>query len=156
MKNYEIEQSKAVIGKQYSKLIDQLNFHIKLLALNRQPFTSAVAIKRGLHRLRIDYLPSVDSAIKGIKKLSESEELLASEVLEKFNTDIKEAIEIGLVGEKEMKRVLLKKEYEDMAKEGMKYKDIKVLLSQKYGLSVSTIEKLVYGQAKRQKTISSD
>ena len=88
MKNYEIEQSKSVISKQYSKLIEQLNFHIKLLAINGKPFTSAVAIKRGLHRLRIDYLPSVNSGIKSIKKLSESEELLASEVLEKFNTDI--------------------------------------------------------------------
>jgi hypothetical protein len=151
MKNYEIEQSKAVIGKQYSKLIDQLNFHIKLLAINGQPFTSAVAIKRGLHRLRIDYLPSLDSGLKSIKKMSDSEELLASEVLEKFNADIKESIEIGLVGEREIKRVLLKREYEDMAKDGMKYKDIKVLLSKKYGLSVSMIEKLVYGQSKKRK-----
>ena len=38
----------------------------------------------------------------------------------------------------------IKKEYGEMAKEGMKYKDIKVLLSEKYGLSVSSIEKLVY------------
>lgn len=35
-----------------------------------------------------------------------------------------------------------------MAKEGMKYKDIKALLSEKYGVSVSMIEKLVYGQGK--------
>ena len=149
MKIYEIEQSKSAVRMQYSKLIDQLNFHIKLLAVNGKPFTSSVAIKRGLHRLRIDYLPSVDSGLSSFKKITDNEALLANEVLEKFNADIQEAIEIGLVGEREIKRVLLKKEYEEMAKEGMKYKDIKVLLSEKYGLSVSSIEKLVYKRGKK-------
>ena len=144
MKNYEIEQSKTIITKQYSKLIEQLNFHIKLLAINGKPFTSAVAVKRGLHRLRIDYLPSVSSMVKRGIRLTENEEMLVSEVLDKLNTDIRESIEIGLVGEKEIKRVLVKKDYEDMAKEGMKYKDIKEQLSEKYGVSVSWIEKLVY------------
>ena len=144
MKNYEIEQSKTAIQKQYSKLIDQLNFHIKLLAINGKPFTSAVAVKRGLRRLRIDYLPEIAQGARKVKKLTESEEKLVNEVLDKLNADIRESIEIGLAGEKEIKRVLLKKEYEDMAKEGMKYKDIKILLSEKYGLSVSMIEKLVY------------
>ena len=144
MKNYEIEQSKTVITKRYSKLIEQLNFHIKLLAINGKPFTSAVAIKRGLHRLRIDYLPSVSSMVKRGIRLTENEEMLVSEVLDKLNTDIRESIEIGLVGEKEIIRVLVKKDYEDMAKEGMKYKDIKEQLSKKYGVSISWIEKLVY------------
>jgi len=144
MKNYEIEQSKSSIQKQYSKLIDQLNVHIKLLAINGKPFTSAVAVKRGLRRLRIDYLPDISEGVKKVKKLTESEEKLVNEVLDKLNADIRESIEIGLVGEKEIKRVLLKKEYGEMAKEGIKYKDIKVLLSEKYGLSVSSIEKLVY------------
>ena len=144
MKNYEIEQSKSSMQKQYSKLIDQLDVHIKLLAINGKPFTSAVAVKRGLRRLRIDYLPDISEGVRKVKKLSRSEEMLVSEVLDKMNADIRESIEIGLAGEKEIKRVLLKKEYEDMAKEGMKYKDIKVLLSEKYGLSVSSIEKLVY------------
>jgi hypothetical protein len=149
MKNYEIEQSKSVISKQYSKLIEQLNFHIKLLAINGKPFTSAVAIKRGLHRLKIDYLPSISSIAKREAKLTESEEMLVSEVMDKLNADIRESIEIGLVGEKEIKRVLVKKEYENLAKEGMKYKDIKVLLSEKYKVSVSWIEKLVYKNGKR-------
>ena len=144
MKNYEIEQSKSSIKKQYSKLIDQLDVHIKLLAINGKPFTSAVAVKRGLRRLRIDYLPDISEGVKKVKKLTESEEKLVNEVLDKLNADIRESIEIGLVGEKEIKRVLLKKEYGEMAKEGIKYKDIKVLLSEKYGLSVSSIEKLVY------------
>ena len=144
MKNYEIEQSRTAIQKQYSKLIDQLNAHIKLLAINGKPFTSAVAVKRGLRRLRIDYLPEITNGVRRVKKLTESEEKLVNEVLDKLNADIRESVEIGLAGEKEIKRVLLKKEYEDMAKMGMKYKDIKVVLSEKYGLSVSMIEKLVY------------
>jgi hypothetical protein len=149
MKNYEIEQSKTVISKQYSKLIEQLNFHIKLLAVNGKPFTSAVAVKRGLHRLKIDYLPSISSIAKREAKLSEGEEMLVNEVMDKLNADIRESIEIGLAGEKEIKRVLVKKEYENLAKEGMKYKDIKVLLSEKYEVSVSWIEKLVYKNGKR-------
>ena len=149
MKNYEIEQSKTIITKQYSKLIEQLNFHIKLLAVNGKPFTSAIAIKRGLHRLRIDYLPSVSSVVKRGIRLTENEEMLVSEVLDKLNTDIRESIEIGLVGEKEIIRVLVKKDYEDMAKDGMKYKDIKEQLSKKYGVSISWIEKLIYKNGKR-------
>jgi hypothetical protein len=149
MKNYEIEQSKTAIKKQYSKLLDQLNVHIKLLAINGRPFTSAVAVKRGLRRLRIDYLPEISEGVRKVKKLSESEEKLVNEVLDKLNADIRESVEIGLVGEKEIKRVLVKKEYEDMAKEGMKYKVIKELLSKKYDVSISWIEKLVYKNGKR-------
>ena len=145
MKVYEIEQSKAEVRKQYSKLIDQLNYHIKLLAENGKPFTSAMAIKRGLYHLRIDYLPS-DKNVRGRVKLSENEERLVSDVMDKLNADIKEAVEIGLAGEKELKRVLVKKDYEDMAKRGIMYKQIKQELSKKYGVSISWIEKLVYGQ----------
>jgi hypothetical protein len=38
-----------------------------------------------------------------------------------------------------------------MAKEGKKYKDIKKELSKKYGMSVSSIEKLVYRRGQRAK-----
>ena len=48
------------------------------------------------------------------------------------------------MGEKEMKKVLILKAYQDMAKRGMKYKDIKAALSKEYGVSVSGIEKLIY------------
>jgi hypothetical protein len=33
-----------------------------------------------------------------------------------------------------------------MSKKGLKYKDIKQILSDKYGFSVSSIEKLMYGK----------
>ncbi len=141
MKTYTIEQSNNEVKKAYSLLIDRINDHVKLLAENSRPITSIMGIKRALYRLRIAYIE--EKPKEGIK-LSESLELLANEVMDKYNIDIKGSIDIGLVGEREIKRVLVRKEYEEMAKQNMTYKVIKAKLSKRYGLSVSSIEKLVY------------
>jgi hypothetical protein len=141
MKIYAIEQSENEVKKAYSFLIDRINEHVKLLAENSKPITSIMGIKRALHRLRLNY---IEKKPKEEIRLSESLELLANEVLDKYNVDIKDVIDIGLVGEKEIKRALVKKEYEEMAKQNMTYKVIKAKLSKRYGLSVSSIEKLVY------------
>jgi len=45
-----------------------------------------------------------------------------------------------------LKRILIVYYYEQMSKKGLKYKDIKQILSDKYGFSVSSIEKLMYGK----------
>ncbi len=141
MTTYIIEQSNNEVKKAYSFLIDRINDHVKLLAENSKPIISIMGIKRALFRLRIAY---IEEKPKEELRLSESLELLANEVLDKYNVDIKDAIDIGLVGEKEIKRALVKKEYKEMAKQNMTYKVIKAKLSKRYGLSVSSIEKLVY------------
>jgi hypothetical protein len=155
MKVYVIEQSNNEVKKAYSALMDKINGHIRLLAENRKPFTSMIGIKRGLLRLKIGYFEEADasttstrsvlnSAQKKEINLNEKLELLAGEFMEKYQLDIKEIIDVGLIGEKEIIKALVRKEYEEMAKLGMKYKDIKVELSKKYGISVSSIEKLMY------------
>jgi hypothetical protein len=58
--------------------------------------------------------------------------------------DVVPCVEIGLVNEQQMKRILVKHEYEELAREGIKYKEIKARLSKKYDVSVSWIEKLIY------------
>ena len=141
MKVYVIEQSNNEVKRAYSTLLDKINGHIKLLAENRKPITSLMGIKRGLIRLKIGYFNDQE---KQKIELSEKLEILATDFMEKYQLDIKEIIDVGLIGEKEIIKALVKKEYEEMAKHGMKYKNIKVDLSKKYGISVSSIEKLIY------------
>jgi len=148
MKVYVIEQSNNEVKQAYSLLIDKINGHIKLLAENSKPFTSIIGIKRGLLRLKIGYFEEVE---KKEIKMDEKLEILAGEFMEKYQLDIKEIIDVGLIGEKEIIKALVKKEYEEMAKQGIKYKDIKAELSKKYGISVSSIEKLMYGRGHRAK-----
>ncbi len=149
MKAYTLEQSNSEVKRAYSFLLDRLNEHVKLLAENRKPFTSFIGIKRGLLKLRISsYAEATEDKGSCIKvmdgKLTEKEELLASEIFELMSMDVKQAVVTGLVGEREMKRQLVRYHYREMAKQDMTYKEIKGILSERYGLSVSAIEKLVY------------
>lgn len=157
MKIYAIEQSNVEVKKAYSLLIDKINEHVKLLAKNSKPITSIIGIKRGLLRLKIGYLDTADSPLISIEKnsvkLDKDLEMLALSFMEKYELDIKEIIDVGLVGEKEIVKALVKKEYEEMAKQGEKYKDIKAELSKKYGLSISSIEKLMYRKSKTIKIV---
>jgi hypothetical protein len=144
MINYEIEQSNNEVQKAYSQLLDKLTDHVKLLSLNSRPITSVMAMKRALIRLKIGYQNQNPS--KTIILCNEDENL-ATEVLERMGIDIKQAVDAGLIGAKEMKRALVKYHYEMMSKGGKKYKEIKMDLSKKYGLSVASIEKMVYRSA---------
>ena len=99
MKIYAIEQSNNEVKKAYGLLIDKINEHVKLLALNSKPITSIIGIKRGLLRLKIGYFseaPGIDIM------LSEKMEILANDFMDKYQLDIKEIIDVGLVGEKEI------------------------------------------------------
>jgi len=144
METYEIKQSKDEVREAYSRLLNKLSEHINLLAGNNKPFTSMMGIKRALYRLRIDYLEREVLDIKKEEMLSEGLLKLTNEVQDKFGIDITDAIRIGLAGEKEIKKVLIKKKYALLAKEGTSYKEIKEKLSKEFGVSVSSIEKMVY------------
>ena len=141
MNNYAIIQSKEEINYTYSRLVDKLNQHVKLLSEDKEPFTSIMAMIRGLRKLNLDYLQEMR---RNEVKLKESELLLADKVHKIFKVDVVPSIEIGLFGEQQMKKVLVRHEYSELAKKGIKYKEIKVRLSKKYEVSVSWIEKLVY------------
>ena len=151
-----MKQSERSVGKAYSQLMDKLSCHVTLLAKNGKPITSVMGIKRGLYRYKRELTtplsaaspippPSCGHLPKGRIALAPEIVLLANDVLDKFDVDVLGAVEVGLVVEKDLKRALIKYYYERMAKEGKTYKDIKKVLSERYGVSVSSIEKLVYG-----------
>lgn len=148
MVEYEVRQSKKSVGKAYALLMDKLSGHVTLLAKNGKPITSLMGIKRGLYRYKreLTLTSGIGLSPTQIERTPLAEELalLVGDVLDKFNVDVLESVEVGLIGEKELKRLLIKYDYEKLAKSGIKYKEIKKQLSEKYGVSVSSIEKLVY------------
>ncbi len=152
MVEYEVRQSEKNVGKAYALLMDKLSRHVTLLAENGKPITSLMGIKRGLYRYKRELTPLSNpsvlrtSPLEGRTSLDDDLRLLVGDVLDKFNVDVFDAVGVGLVSEKDLKRVLIKYDYEKLAKSGIKYKDIKKQLSEKYEVSVSSIEKLVYGK----------
>ena len=147
---YEIKQSQNGVSKAYLNLIDRLGKHVTLLAKNNKPITSVMGIKRMLYRFKRELTsPSAELTHFQMGRtypLTPELEMLISDVQDKFNVDVLRAVEVGLVGEKDLKKVLIKYYYNKMFKDGLKYKDIKLKLSERFGFSVSSIEKLVYGQ----------
>lgn len=141
MKDYAIVQSKEEIDYAYSRFIDKLTGHVKMLSEQGLPITSIMAMIRGLRRLNLDYLD--ETKTNGIS-LSEHELMLADKIHNTFKVDVVPAMEIGLFGVQQIKKILVRHEYDCMAKKGIKYKEIKSTLSERYGVSVSWIEKLVY------------
>jgi len=149
MVSYEISNSAKGVSKAYALFMDKLSEHVIVLARNGKPITSVMATKRALYRYRqqfISHLSARDGHLppEGRIALTKDMELLVGDVLDKFDVDVLEAVNVGLIGEKELKRVLIMYYYEQMAKQGLKYKEIKQVLSERYGFSVSSIEKLVY------------
>jgi hypothetical protein len=146
MKIYEVEQSQSEVQRLYSQLVDKLTDHVKILSLNGMPITTTVGKKSALIRLKIGYLnpePLPET------ELSAEEEILVTEILECMGIEVKQAVDSGFIGIKEMKRRLVLYHYDKMAKQGKKYKDIKTELSKKYGITIATIEKIVYRTAKK-------
>ena len=129
---YVLNQSIIEVKKAYGNLIDKVNDHVKLLAENGKPITSLMGVKRGLLKLNIGYLePGNNEEVI----LGQEESKLVNEILETMQIDVKQAVDVGLIGIREMKRELVKFHYEKMAKDGKTYKEIKQELSKKYGLS---------------------
>ena len=158
MRNYDIKIAENAARKAYFNFIEKLTRYINIMAENNMPFNSLIGIKRSalVFKRRFDDPPMVPPGggrtfIQPMGKesnkivLSESMMKLVNEVLNEFNVDIKEAAEFGLVTEKQMQSVLIKYQYAEMAKTDITYKEAKQKLKDKYGWSLSRIEKLVYG-----------
>jgi len=149
MEAYEIKQSENGVSKSYTLLLEKISEHVNVLAKNGKPITRVMGIKRGLYRLKrglglvVPDQPN-SALIEARKVLKEDIRMLVGDVQDKLNVDVLEAVEVGMVGEKELKRGLIKYDYDKLAKDGLKYKEIKEVLSEKYGFSISSIEKLVY------------
>ena len=74
-------------------------------------------------------------------KLSEE---LARDIRQIAGIDPAPMMEIGLIDPQHARKWVVKQQYFALAKTGRTYTDIKYQLSEQYGLSVSSIEKLVY------------
>jgi hypothetical protein len=68
----------------------------------------------------------------------------AEEIRQISGVDAKKLIEIGLLHPVEARRWLVRKKYYLLADGSRTFTDIKLELSEQYGLSVSSIEKLIY------------
>ena len=165
MELYQISQSRRGVSQAYLQLMNKISAHVTLLAEHGKPITSLMGVKRGLFRFKNSLCPPAyadslaveggdgwkqpplippEGGSVGSSTINEGLALLVGEVLDKMGVDILELVEMGFIGEKEIKRVLIVTEYERMARNGIKYKDIKRILGKQYGWSVSSIEKLVY------------
>ena len=73
-----------------------------------------------------------------------SKDLILVEIQQLTGVDAEKLFDIGLIPANHARNWIVKEKYYQMAKTGRTYTDIKYELSLDYGVSVSTIEKLVY------------
>lgn len=83
------------------------------------------------------------------KQKGEDEMALAREIKELLGVDADWIMRVGLLSRTEARKWLVKQHYFRLARTGRTYADIKYELSEKYGMSVSSIEKLVYRKSKK-------
>ncbi|MDP3445868.1 MAG: hypothetical protein Q8T08_23660 [Ignavibacteria bacterium] len=71
-------------------------------------------------------------------------EKLANDIQEICGIDTSELIRVGLLHPNEARKWIVKKKYYLLAESGRAFTDIKLELSETYGISISSIEKLIY------------
>lgn len=76
--------------------------------------------------------------------MSKFSEELAREIRQLAGIDPTRLMEIGLIDPQNARKWVVKQKYYALAKTGRTYTDIKYELSEQYGLSISTIEKIIY------------
>ncbi len=80
--------------------------------------------------------------------MDDSINILAKEIEVLTGIDVRNLIDVGLLHPSEAKKWLIRKRYYQMADGSRTYTDIKYELSLAYGMSVSSIEKLIYRNPK--------
>lgn len=73
-----------------------------------------------------------------------SKDLILAEIQQLTGLEAEKLFNIGLIPANHARNWVVKEKYFQLAKTGRTYTDIKYELSLDYGVSVSTIEKLVY------------
>lgn len=76
--------------------------------------------------------------------MDETKDLIIGEIEQLAGIDARQLIEKGLITLQHAKKWIVKQKYFQLAKTGRTYTDIKYELSIGYGISVSSIEKMVY------------
>lgn len=147
MKTVEINQSGQKLNEAYHEFLDKISDHVQVLAMHDEPIDGIMTAKRGLYKLKeqLEIRSKERASSKSRnRRMNQRMMWLIEEVSQKLGLDVLEAVKVGMVGEDDLKRVLIQHEYVEMAKLGMKYKEIKEVLSLRYDWSVSRIEKLIY------------
>ena len=78
-----------------------------------------------------------------------TKDLILEEIKELAGIDAGQLLENGLLTEDHARKWVVKKKYFKMAKTGRTFTDIKNELSDCFGLSVSSIEKMVYRKQRK-------
>ena len=76
--------------------------------------------------------------------MSAAKELIAVEIKDFTGIDPRQLIDMGIIPVDHAKKWVVKQKYFQLAKTGRTYTDIKNELSDIYGISVSSIEKMIY------------
>ncbi|KAF0128046.1 MAG: hypothetical protein FD155_3435 [Bacteroidetes bacterium] len=74
------------------------------------------------------------------------EEMIIQEIKELSGMDAKPFFEKGIVQVTEARKWIVKQRYNELSKTTMRLSDIKADLSERYAISVSAIEKMIYQQ----------
>lgn len=83
--------------------------------------------------------------------MDEVKELVLSGIKEMAGIDAGVLLDIGLIPANHARKWVVLQRYHRLAKSGRTYTDIKLELSVEFGVSVSTIEKLVYRKGRNRK-----
>jgi len=140
--NYEVKLSATRVEKKYLELMAEMNSHYKILIENEQPYISFRTIRQRITNERRNL---------EIKEQAEQREEITGE-LAKLIIEASEILEIDLYPAWRQKALtrqgllngIILHEYDRMSRNGLKYIKIKEELSERYGVSRSSIEKLVY------------
>ena len=73
-----------------------------------------------------------------------SKDLILVEIQQLTGVDAEKLFEIGLIPPNHARNWIVKEKYYQLARTGRTYTDIKYELSLDYGMSVSSIEKMIY------------
>ncbi len=76
--------------------------------------------------------------------MDETRDLIIEEIEQIAGIDARQLFEKGLLTLKQARKWIVKQKYYQLARTGRTYTDIKYELSIDYGISVSSIEKMVY------------
>ena len=152
MNNEKVSHSELMMYKSYVRLINKVTEHSKLLFANKLPTLRIMSIKRMLIRNKrmfgsFQNPETIESVVQFVKVNPEAQKLI-NDCLDVFNIDISEAFYFGLVKETELTKAIVKHKYYEMGKTGMKYQEVKFILSRKYNISVSSIDKIIYKDGK--------
>ena len=157
MKTEQIVKSEELVRKTLVELLEIISEHVSLLAMYDEPIEQLMETKRALYQIKGQFYKKQAETNVNMPQDTDTESgaagsrilWLVEELDKKLGVDIQDSVKIGMVGEDDLKRVLIRHEYLEMAKQGFKYKDVKQVLSWKYDWSVSRIEKLVYRYKRR-------